>query len=302
MIKQFNEAIVIGRTNCGKSSFLNAMCNNSVLNTSHKSQTTKRNLKIWVFRKNKNYLFWDTPGITKQNNYFEQYLVKTTFQKVQSLPKSTLIVMFSSQKPVNETAEKFFEQFKIFKQPKILILSKVDLLSNEKLQEKYQKIQNLYLDFNQILFFSIKNELSAHRNNALRTISSLSNLIPFGKKETENDLEEVKQTTINFIKNYIDSYTYDEISHVSIPMIETIEYIKSKNLMRIECKIFCEKINQKKILIGAKGEFIKNLSIDVRKRIAHLFQCRFYLKCTVHVWRGWRNDERFFLENLNEIR
>lgn len=59
---------IIGKTNVGKSTLLNALVGEKVAITTSKSQTTRTAIRAIVNRKNSQIIFIDTPGIHKPKN------------------------------------------------------------------------------------------------------------------------------------------------------------------------------------------------------------------------------------------
>jgi len=82
----------------------------------------------------------------------------------------------------------------------------------------------------------------------------------------------------------------DELPHQIAVEIE--EFIEEGNLVRIGALILTEKEGQKRIIIGEKGEKIKNIGSQARLDMEAMFDCKVMLSLWVKVKSGWSDDER----------
>ena len=73
---------IIGRTNVGKSTLLNALVGEKVAITTYKSQTTRTAIKAIVNRPNSQMIFIDTPGIHKSNTKLGNTMLETAFETI----------------------------------------------------------------------------------------------------------------------------------------------------------------------------------------------------------------------------
>ena len=71
---------------------------------------------------------------------------------------------------------------------------------------------------------------------------------------------------------------------------------EEKNLIRISATINVEKDSQKAIMIGKKGEMLKNIGTEARKRMENLFGARIFLELFVRVKKNWTSSERMLRE------
>jgi GTP-binding protein Era len=82
----------------------------------------------------------------------------------------------------------------------------------------------------------------------------------------------------------------DEVPYSVSVEIEKFETIG--NLRRIFAAVIVDRESQKPILIGNKGERLKEIGTQARKDMEKLFDSKVYLEVWVKVKGGWADDER----------
>ena len=70
---------MLGRTNVGKSSIINALVGEKVAAVANKTQTTRTAIRAIVNRPNSQIIFVDTPGIHKPKSKLGDIMVETAF-------------------------------------------------------------------------------------------------------------------------------------------------------------------------------------------------------------------------------
>lgn len=70
------------------------------------------------------------------------------------------------------------------------------------------------------------------------------------------------------------------------------DYKEEPEIDRIRCEIYVDRESQKAILLGHKGEAIKRLGTEARKKIEKFIGKHIFLDLTIKVKTDWRNDEK----------
>ena len=89
---------IAGKSNVGKSSFINHLCNNYVTPESSKLQTTRINTYHSLIKKNSEIIFIDTPGISVVKKDLMSDFMKKSYIKSLDIADAVLIIFDLSKK------------------------------------------------------------------------------------------------------------------------------------------------------------------------------------------------------------
>ena len=122
---------LIGATNAGKSTLVNRLVGAKVSIVSHKVQTTRAIIRGIAIEDRTQIVFMDTPGIFKPRRRLDRAMVTTAWGGAKDADIIALLI--DSERGIKGDAEKILEALKDVKQPKILILNKIDTVPHEML-------------------------------------------------------------------------------------------------------------------------------------------------------------------------
>ena len=279
---------IIGRTNAGKSSFLNALLNEKIAIVSHKQNATRRKINGIVMNGEDQIIFTDTPGLHESNKAINQLLIN---QAIKSMGDCDLIVFLA---PIHDDTSDY-EKFLALnpEKPHILVLTKVDESSNAKVLEKITQHQKFQDKFAALLTFSTKQP--TYKKPLLDEICKL---LPeheyFYDPEFLTPTNE-KEIFREFILEAIYENLSDEIPYLSDAIIKSVK--EKTGITEIYASIITERDIHKSMIIGKNGETIKRIGIFARKLIQNLTNTKVFLKLDVVVKKGWSKEEK----SLNQI-
>jgi GTP-binding protein era len=279
---------IIGRTNAGKSSFLNALLNEKIAIVSHKQNATRRKINGIVMNGEDQIIFTDTPGLHESNKAINQLLIS---QAIKSMGDCDLIVFLA---PIHDNTDDY-EKFLALKpeKPHILVLTKVDESTNAKVLEKITQYQKFQDKFASLLTFSTKQP--TYKKPLLDEICKL---LPeheyFYDPEFLTPTNE-KEIFREFILEAIYENLSDEIPYLSDAIIKSVK--EKSGITEIYASIITERDIHKSMIIGKNGETIKRIGIFARKLIQNLTGSKVFLKLDVIVKKGWSKEEK----SLNKI-
>ena len=145
-LKKFKSGFIsiIGRTNVGKSTLLNALVGEKVAIMANKTQTTRTAIRAIVNRKNSQIIFIDTPGIHKPKTKLGNTMIETAFG---TIPEVDVIIFMieATSKEIGRGDSRILEKLKESNKKAILVINKIDLAKKEdiaKLIEMYSKEYN----------------------------------------------------------------------------------------------------------------------------------------------------------------
>jgi GTP-binding protein Era len=176
------------------------------------------------------------------------------------------------------------------RQPKVLLLNKIDLVPREKLL-------GLAAEANAALPFDRTFMISALSGDGIDAfLAYLAATLPEGPWLYPED--EVSDVPLRALAAEITREKLFERLHQELPYQATVETEQWKEQrdgsVRVEQTIFVERESQKKIVIGAGGATIKAISTAARKEISAIAETPVHLFLFVKVRENWGDDpERY---------
>ena len=273
---------IIGNPNVGKSTLMNALIGQNLSIITNKAQTTRHRIKGILSDENYQIVFSDTPGIIKPAYKLQESMM----QYVKSAFQDADVILYVEDIGEQGLKDKdIFEKIKKLKIPLIILLNKIDLVTQEKVSIEIENWKNKFSDA-VILPISALN-----RFNINEIINSIVELLPFSppyySKEEVTDkserffVEEIIREKI--LKHYKKEVPYSvEIS------VE--EFIEEDEIVRIRAIIYVLRESQKAILIGHKGLGLKRIGSESRKDIEKMINKKVFLTTPIKVKKDWRNN------------
>ena len=274
---------IIGKANVGKSTLLNSLVNQKVSITSPKPQTTRNKINGIVTTKDYQLVFTDTPGIHKSKNKLDSYMDESIKASLEGI--DVILYMLDALKPFDKEDLEMIEKY-AQNTPVIVVVSKIDKTSFEKLYPKLQTLNSLK-NVKDIIPIS-----SFRRKNLDILLESILKYISEGEKFYGDD--EVTDVSLRFLCSEIIRekallFLQQEVPHGLAVVIDTFN--EGENLLKISASIFCEKPAHKMIIIGKNGEMIKKIGSSSRQEIERLSQSKVFLELWVKVKENWRSSD-----------
>ncbi|MBR4237042.1 GTPase Era [bacterium] len=292
---KFGSVALIGKSNVGKSTFINQVLKLKLSITSSKVQTT-RNMIAGIYNdEDSQIIIYDTPGIYRTMNKMNIEMMKETRR---SLQNSDLILYFiNSYDRINDTDLKIIKSIKEAETPCILVVNKADLIENE--EEFFERLN----DFKKAYDFKERVAISAlNGSNVDELINDIKGFLDEGDPIYDQDLftdRPVRFIVSEYIREKAVNLTHEEVPHSITCVID--EYKEEGNLTRITASIICDKESQKPIIIGKGGKMIKKIGTEAREDIEKLLMTKVYLELFVKVREGWR-DKEVLLKNYGLLK
>ena len=268
---------LIGRPNVGKSTLLNCLVNAHVAITSNKPQTTRNIIQGVYNEKDLQIVFVDTPGIHKPIHK----LGKTLNKQAISLSKDVDVILFlaDASEYLGNGDKYVMNMLKSTDIPVILVLNKIDKLSNEQILLKIKEYKDEYPFAEIVPVSALKND-NTNRLLEVKDDYLTSNSLSFMVSE--------------FVREKILNLTEEEVPH-SITCLTT-EFEEKENIVNIAVDIIVDRASLKKIIIGSQGSMLKQIGTLARKDIETLLNKKVYLELFVKVIPNWRDKERYIKE------
>ena len=278
---------ILGLPNAGKSSIINRLLGENFSIITSKAQTTRHRAYGIINGKDHQAIISDTPGFTRPTNKIHEYMNKKILESFKDADIILLIVELGIK---SESNNKLVDKINKSKIPTLLVLNKVDKV-NQTILEKEIKYWNSELNNIEIWVISAKENF-----NVENLKNRLIELLPIGPKYFPDDTWTDKSE--RFFVNEIIREKIFKIYSQEIPYATEVntESFKIKNkILKISSLIIVERDSQKGIIIGSKGESIKQIGIEARKDLESFFKKKVFLELNVKVVKDWR-------KNSNELK
>jgi len=282
---------IIGRPNVGKSTLLNNIVGEKVAIVSEKPQTTRNQIRGVANGEGWQMIFIDTPGLHVPKNRLGNFMVESAKKALDGV--DAVLVILDATKDFGTGDRVSLEAAAGAGVPVVAVLNKVDLVKKAILLDKINLLSK-----NQSIGEIIP--VSALTGDGVQDlVQSLIQYLPEGPEYFPADMytdqpemfiaaEMIREKGLLLLR--------DEIPHgIGVEMLKIEE--KPSGTVEIHANIICEKDSHKAIIIGRRGEMLKNLGTMARQDIQALLGAKVNLQLWVRVKPGWR-DSTMLLKDL----
>ncbi|MCE1236973.1 MAG: GTPase Era [Hyphomicrobiales bacterium] len=279
---------LIGAPNAGKSTLLNSLVGSKVSIVTHKVQTTRALVRGIAIEGPAQVIFVDTPGIFRPRRRLDRAMVTSAWGGAADADVVALLI--DAKKGLDEAAIAVLDKLAEMKHRKILILNKVDLVRREQLLALTAEL-NARIPFERTFMVS-----ALTGDHVADVLTFLAGEMPEGPwlypEDQISDLP-MRQLAAEITREKVFLRLHDELPYEST--VETELWKEQKDgSVRVEQTIFVARESQKRIVIGAKGETIKAVSMAARKEIEEAAEQKIHLFLFVKVRENWSDDpERY---------
>lgn len=293
MEEKFKSGFVsmVGRTNVGKSSIINALVGEKVAAIANKPQTTRNAIRAIVNRENLQIIFIDTPGIHKPKSKLGNTMVETAFGTIGDVDVILFVVEATSDE-IGRGDRIILDKIKESNQKTILIINKIDLIDREKLAKLIDLYKNEY-NFEAIIPVSV----TKNKNVDIIVDEIKKNL---NEGPAYYDIEEyTDQTMRQLVKETVREKALkllnDEVPHglyIETEKMKKRKTIEKKPIYDVEVTIYCLKNSHKGIIIGKDGNMLKRIGTYARQDLEKMLDTKINLKLWVKIKEDWLNDDK----------
>jgi len=280
---------LIGRTNAGKSTFLNTILEAKVSIVSDKAQTTRRQILGIKTSEKGQIVFFDSPGIHRPHHKLNERMMKDVHA---SLGDTDLILYFVDiglhrDDPFIRT------MLQPLGKPVFLVINKIDKFSKSKILEfiNFQKDKYPWAEIVPI------SALSGDNTDYLLDLvfKYLPEGPPFYPQE-ELTVQSERYYSAEIVREKLLNETEDEIPFTTT--VKTEEIQKKENVVVVRADIYVESKSQKKIVIGSQGSRLRKIGEAARLELEEYFSQKVYLELFVKVMPNWRNSPQLIGDML----
>jgi GTPase len=279
---------LIGPPNVGKSTLLNQILKEKISITAPRPQTTRNRVLGIMNDEEVQIIFVDTPGIMRAHDEFNKMMVDAALSTLSEV--DVICFLVDALKPSHEESDFVLKNLEHLTKPIILAINKTDLMHDKR------ELLPLIHAYDQVLAFHAIIPISALTGEGVDTlIDQINRLLPEGPRYfPENHLTDQPERFLvaELIREKVFHLLRQEIPYAAAVTVEKFAEKPEQHRIDIEATIHVERDSQKGIIIGKKGQMLKEIGKQARGDIEALLGTHVFLGLFVRVQKNWRKDPR----------
>ena len=278
---------IAGRTNVGKSTLLNRIVGQKVAIVTPKPQTTRRRIVGIRQDPDAQIILIDTPGFHESQRPLGRRMIDTARR---CLAEGEVILgVVESRNKLADEDRGFLLDIGKFGRPTVVAINKIDRSSRVQLIRFVQEV-SLVLPPAEIV------PVSALRgDNVDELVRVVKRMLPESPSLMPDD-EYTDQTermiAEEVVREKIFLAMHQEIPFSTAVVVENFEEEEDRNLIKLAVLIIVERESHKGMVIGARGQRLKEIGTSARLELAEMLGRRVFLEMRVKVEKGWTADPR----------
>ncbi len=307
---RYGSIAIFGRSNVGKSTFLNSALGMPLAIVSPLPQTTRDALLGVVNSGDAQLAFLDTPGLHRARNELGRRMNQHATDSLQSADLALFVTDIfqmskrgdvrkaeskgrgNSRPSAQERSDAELLEMVPAELPTLLVVNKIDRLRDKTKLLPFLSALNQLRDFRAII------PISALTGDGVdRVLSEAAALLP--ERAAPFKADEITNRPVAFfareyIREQVLARASREVPHAVAVTLDSIEERTSG--LHVAATLHVEKPGQRSILVGRGGEHVRDIGTAARQRLAELTGGAVHLTLFVRVTERWRNVPRQLAE------
>ena len=279
---------VLGAPNAGKSTLVNALVGQKVAIVSPKAQTTRARLMGIALEGDAQILLVDTPGIFNPARRLDRAMVKAAWEGADDADRVVLVIDAAAK--TGGKVEQVIAGVEARREPKVLVLNKVDLANKAELLALAQRLTERLAP--EAVFF-----ISASTGDGVADVKAhLAAAMPEGPWHfPEDQLTDAtdRMVAAELTREQLYLQLHQELPYASAVETEQWEE-RPDGSAAIHQQILVERDSQKAIVVGKGGSRLKAIGSAARAAIAEHLGRRVHLYLHVKVAPKWGDDRGLY--------
>jgi GTP-binding protein Era len=277
---------IVGRPNVGKSTLLNRLVGQKLAITSRKPQTTRHSILGVKTTDQGQVVYVDTPGIHRRADHaMNRYLNRTA--KSALIDVDVLLFVVEALCWTDED-QSVLDTIAKRKTPVMLLVNKIDTVKDKEQLLPYLAKISAQHSFLEVIPLSAKKggkNISSLEDKVFSCLPAGDLIFP------EDQLSDRSERffAAELVREQLTQRYAQEIPYALTVEIERFE--EDNGLYRISALIWVERSGQKNIIIGNKGEALKEVGTAARIEMEKFFGTKVFLQLWVKVKKSWSSDE-----------
>lgn len=278
---------IVGRPNTGKSTLINALVGQKVAITSHHPNTTRHAIRGIVNGDGFQAILVDTPGLHKPRTLLGQRLNQVVQDNLSDV--DLILVTLPANEEFGSGDQFILDLIKDSKAKKFALVTKIDTVAKDKLPVRLTEIGSK-ADWAEII------PISAVKNLQIDIVRQLLSKYlsegPVYYPESDSSDQSEEQLICELIREAAIQGVRQELPHSIAVTIDEYSKREDKDLIDIHATIHVERDSQRGILLGHKGQMLKEIGSLARREIEQLLGSKCFLGLHIKVSKEWQKDAK----------
>ncbi len=274
---------IIGSPNVGKSTLMNALVGERLSIITSKAQTTRHRIMGIVNGEDFQIVYSDTPGVMKPNYKLQESMMDFVHT---AITDADLLLFVTDIYEDIKLEDHILNKIKHAKVPVLLLINKIDLAAQDKLEEKvaYWKTEVPHAEVIPVS--------ALEKFNIKYIFDRILALLPEGPGFYDKD-----QLTDKPEKFFVGEIIREKIlmnykKEIPYSVEVVIEAFKEEEaIIKIRAEIMVVRESQKGIIIGHQGKALKKVGTEARIDMETFLQKKVFLELFVKVNKDWRDSD-----------
>lgn len=277
---------IIGRPNVGKSTLLNSILGERLAAVTQKPQTTRHKISGIYNSDDAQIVFLDTPGYHRSRKPLNQVMNEIVDSVIADA--DVVCLMLEATERDLHMEKGLFDR--IGADRCIVVANKSDLVNPAHFEELSAHFRNEWKAKEMVFISALTGE------GVVALIKALKERLPEGEPFYPTDIytsHPVRFIAAEIIREEVFLQMQQEIPYSAAVEIEDFKDPKEgDDITRIRASIVVERDTQKGMVIGKRGERIKEIGTKARRKIEDLVGGKVFLELNVRVEKDWTKDDR----------
>lgn len=274
---------IVGNPNVGKSTLMNRLVGERISIITSKAQTTRHRIMGIVNTEDMQIVYSDTPGVLRPNYKLQESMLNFSES---ALDDADVLLYVTDVIETIDKNEEFLQQVQKEKCPILLLINKIDMTDQQKLEALVQEWKTI-LPQAEIIPISVLSNFNVDYVKQ-RVEELMPESPPYFEKDALTD-KPARFFVTEIIREKILLYYQKEIPYAVEVVVELFK--EDDEMIHIKAFIICERDSQKGIIIGHRGQALKKVGAMARKDIERFFEKKVFLEMFVKVEKDWRNRD-----------
>lgn len=274
---------IVGNPNVGKSTLMNRLVGERISIITSKAQTTRHRIMGIVNTEDMQIVYSDTPGVLRPNYKLQESMLNFSES---ALDDADVLLYVTDVIETIDKNEEFLQQVQKEKCPILLLINKIDMTDQQKLEALVQEWKTILPQAEIIPISALSNFNVDYVKQRVEELMPESP--PYFEKDALTD-KPARFFVTEIIREKILLYYQKEIPYAVEVVVELFK--EDDEMIHIKALIICERDSQKGIIIGHRGQALKKVGAMARKDIERFFEKKVFLEMFVKVEKDWRNRD-----------